>query len=206
MWSETETHLLIGVIIVLAPFYVGAGAVALSAVGWVWAPFAAWICARAARKRGLEVRRYALAGAVYSTLFFWPWVYLLLRMHRRRVPIFVIRAFFVLVYAAWLIGSVFVWLAITIALTTGIRQYQWFHWLLLTGFLIVLVINISMWIISLKKLRRGHHKAQPDSEDKKQDVLLDRRYIIPLVFAFGWLAGDGVLLGVAFLLPEGVSS
>ena len=51
-------------------------------------------------------------------------------------------------------------------------------WAGLAVFLIVLVINISMWVISLKNLKRGYHKAQHDPEDKKQDVLLDRRYII----------------------------
>ena len=79
-------------------------------------------------------------------------------------------------------------------------------WAGLAVFLIVLVINISMWVISLKNLKRGYHKAQHDPEDKKQDVLLDRRYIIPLVFAFGWLVGDWVLPGVALLLQERVSS
>ena len=81
-----------------------------------------------------------------------------------------------------------------------------FRWAGLAVFLIVLVINISMWVISLKNLKRGYHKAQHDPEDKKQDVLLDRRYIIPLVFAFGWLVGDWVLPGVALLLQERVSS
>ena len=79
-------------------------------------------------------------------------------------------------------------------------------WAGLAVFLIVLVINISMCVISLKNLKKGYHKAQHDPEDRKQDVLLDRRYIIPLVFAFGWLVGDWVLPGVALLLQERVSS
>ena len=86
----------------------------------------------------------------------------------------------------------------------SVYRTRW--WAGLAVFLIVLVINISMWVISLKNLKRGYHKAQHDPEDKKQDVLLDRRYIIPLVFAFGWLVGDWVLPGVALLLQERVSS
>ena len=86
----------------------------------------------------------------------------------------------------------------------SVYRARW--WAGLAVFLIVLVVNISMWVISLKNLKRGYHKAQHDPEDKKQDVLLDRRYIIPLVVAFGWLVGDWVLPGVALLLQERVSS
>ena len=66
--------------------------------------------------------------------------------------------------------------------------------------------NLSEDISKCRNLKRGYHKAQHDPEDKKQDVLLDRRYIIPLVFAFGWLVGAWVLPGVALLLQERVSS
>ena len=37
-------------------------------LGPTWAPFAAWFSAKAARLRGLDSRRLAVAGAIYSTL------------------------------------------------------------------------------------------------------------------------------------------
>ena len=43
----------------------------MPALGLLWAPFATMLCARAARARGLDSRRYAIAGAVYSVLFYY---------------------------------------------------------------------------------------------------------------------------------------
>ena len=68
-------------------------------VGWIWAPFAALVCAQVARAQGLDSRRFAAAGAIYSILFFWPWVYLVLRMHGKSVPSPVIRGAYIVLYA-----------------------------------------------------------------------------------------------------------
>ena len=70
----------------------------MPALGLLWAPFAALVCSRAARARGLETRRYALAGAIYSILFFWPWVYLILRMYNKHIPGCIIRIVYILTY------------------------------------------------------------------------------------------------------------
>ena len=40
--------------------------------GLLWAPFAAFICGRLGRKRGLDVRLYATTGALYSVLCLFP--------------------------------------------------------------------------------------------------------------------------------------
>ncbi len=45
-----------------------------------WAPFAALICARIARHRGLSAKRHAIHGAIYATLLFLPWRHLTRQM------------------------------------------------------------------------------------------------------------------------------
>ena len=45
-----------------------------------WAPFAALICARIARRKGLNPNRYAIHGAIYSALLFLPWRHLTRQM------------------------------------------------------------------------------------------------------------------------------
>ena len=45
-----------------------------------WTPFAALICARIARRRGLSIKRPALHGAIYSFILFVPWLHLTRQM------------------------------------------------------------------------------------------------------------------------------
>ena len=45
-----------------------------------WSPFAALICARIARRRGLSAKRLAVHGAIYSALLFFPWRHLTRQM------------------------------------------------------------------------------------------------------------------------------
>ena len=45
-----------------------------------WTPFAALICARIAQRRGLNVKRPAVHGAIYSALLFLPWRHLTRQM------------------------------------------------------------------------------------------------------------------------------
>lgn len=45
-----------------------------------WAPFAALICARIARRQGLSAKRPAIHAAIYSVLLFLPWRHLIRQM------------------------------------------------------------------------------------------------------------------------------
>ena len=47
----------------------------LALFGVVWTPIGAMTCALIARTKGLSPGRYAMIGALYSTLSFLPWVY-----------------------------------------------------------------------------------------------------------------------------------
>ena len=52
----------------------------IAALCLAWAPFAAIQCARIAQQRGLNIKRPALHGAIYSTLLFFPWQHLTRQM------------------------------------------------------------------------------------------------------------------------------
>ena len=76
------------------------------AFGIVWSPFAALICAKAGSTVGTSVGSLARAGAVYSALFFFPWLYFLLRTLNRRIPDRVLVGTYAVLYLACLLGPV----------------------------------------------------------------------------------------------------
>ena len=168
----------IGASIVLF-FFAGPLVVALGLVfGLLWAPFAALITARMANNRGLERRKYAIVGATYSVLFFWPWVYLIARMRNRRIWGWVIRCVYVILYG--LIWPV-TWLASAINLIfLSAYVSSVLSWILSP----LLLLSVVMWFISkrnLTKWQRGYAKMRNGSP---VDVLPDRVYILPFAYAF----------------------
>ncbi len=55
---------------------------------------------------GLSLSRYAMAGALYSLLFLFPYVYLAARMNNRSFPTFVVGlVYFVLFIVIWMGGA-----------------------------------------------------------------------------------------------------
>ena len=89
--------------LVLTGFFGMVGFFPLVAVLLVlWAPIAALLCANSAHQHGLEVRRYAVAGGVYSLLLLLPWIYLLMRMAGDQPPRILVKCAYVVLFAAWL--------------------------------------------------------------------------------------------------------
>ena len=80
----------------------------ITLVGIGASPVVAATCALLARRRGLSMRRYAIAGAIYSVLSFLPGVYLIAVLAGRTPP----KALIVLAYLAMLV----MWVASSIAL------------------------------------------------------------------------------------------
>ena len=76
------------------------------AFGIVWSPFAALICAKAGSTVGTSVGDLARTGAVHSVLFFFPWVYFLLRTLNRRISARVIVGTYAVLYLACLLRPV----------------------------------------------------------------------------------------------------
>ena len=67
----------------------------------VFSPFAAGICMWLALRRGLNVWRYGLIGAIYSVFSLLPWLYLVTRMSGRRMPRTIAIAGYVVLYFSW---------------------------------------------------------------------------------------------------------
>ena len=170
--------------------YVGAGfliallvPVALVVVwfglGVLWSPFAALICARVAHTRGLESRKYAAAGAVYSLLFFWPWVYLIARMYGKSIPGAVIRGAYVLLY-------IVLWPASALSFIPMAFSPQPYG---MVALLLMLLCCITLFV-SKGRLTRWHSRhshSRRDRLDMSDDVLPNREYVLPFVHVFAWI-------------------
>ena len=149
----------------------------LPALGLLWAPFAALFCSRVARARGLETRRYALAGAIYSILFFWPWIYLILRMYNKHIPGCVIRIVYILTYGV-------MWPISTLSL---LILAIWYPQPFRSVLIFVLLLNILAWFMSLIKLLVWHRGRGRVPSEESDDVLPNRVYLMPFAYVLGWL-------------------
>lgn len=74
--------------------------------GVLWAPFAALITAKVASARDMASGRMAEAGAKWSLPFFFPWIYLLMRMKGKRLSDKVVAGAYILIYLAVLLGPI----------------------------------------------------------------------------------------------------
>ena len=140
-----------------------------------WAPFAAWICARSARKKGLDVRRHAIAGALYSTLMFLPWVYLILRMNGGKVTDTAVRLFYIGAFAFWALGGAGLTLFVTLATHTSYDMFYGGAGALVGAMYALTLAQAALWIFALTRfLRRRKAKFGEGI------FLIDREYLIPL--------------------------
>lgn len=147
------------------------------AVGLLWAPFAALICGRVARSRGYDGRKYAVAGAVYSTLFFWPWVYLVARLYNRTIPASIVRGTYYM-----LLGVIWPTISLGfIPLAFALPHPFWIVCILL------LTASGVMWIISMRKLAGWREQCEDQQNSYVGEVLPHRAYMMPFAYTFGWL-------------------
>ena len=155
--------------------------VLLQFLGLPWAPFAAWICGRSARKKGLDIRRHALAGALYSALLFWPWVYFILRMNGRNAPSALVRLFYISVFGLWMVGGVIMTLFLAVVLTTAIEMHHaptGTQSLLASLMYAAPLLNLALWVFSLTRFTRRRKSASGGS-----GALIGREYLIPPALA-----------------------
>ena len=166
-------------------------------VGLLWAPFAAFICNRIARTRGMDIGRYTGAGAGYSALFFLPWIYLVLRMYGRIIPVTVIGAGYVFLYILWFswIGGYIIFMVAENA-PRFLMRYSLEAAISVTIILsVVIAINISTWLYSILTLYRTRARRCLDRDAFSRNILPDNVYVYPfkllllwmVVFPFVWL-------------------
>ena len=78
----------------------------LLVIGVLWSPFGALICTRVASARGMPHWGPAEAGAKWSLLFFFPWIYILLRILGKRLSDKVVVGAYIVLYLACLLGPI----------------------------------------------------------------------------------------------------
>ena len=166
----TVSYFIFGPIVVTGGFWL------LLLIGVVWAPFAAYLMHRAARRRGLDSPRYAIAGAAYSLFLLFPWFLAMATLHGRRFPIGPILFF---LYLVWLLGPMGATFAIY-TVRSGISQAFSEPVITLQFALVSVVALIVMafaWIGSLV------HVLRLDLTYTRSDHLLEYRYVMPFAFA-----------------------
>lgn len=137
--------------IVWGSLYVLMAALFALLLGVAWAPFGALICAAVAWRRGLDIRRYAAAGAARSAMLILPWLYLLARMSRLSFPKFLWALEYPCMYGAmyvlWTFGSILASLSSwKIVQTSPISNV----------FLVSALLSFCALVVSVKMARRAN--------------------------------------------------
>ena len=158
-------------------------------LGPLWAPFAALICYLTARAKGLSPGRYAAIGALYSALFFLPWVYLIARMYNKTIPNALVWTGYVVLYAIWFFGSIIVNLIIGFAAHPG-EDHVWdltnIEVLLSYAIFIIFCINLGTWVLSIAHLHTSHERFVREPSPLNS-LLPHRSYIMPFAHTLAWV-------------------
>ena len=153
---------------------VGGLGIFLGAVGIVWAPFGALICARIADTNTMNWRTRAVVAALYSASGFVPWLLLFTRMQGKDIYPPVIILGYGTLFAAWLLG-----LAILFFVFIEGSTPIWVLWDL---------IGVGMWCVSLWKLVRRYRWDKRTWTEPSNERTLGFAYAMPFLFALVWLA------------------
>ena len=163
-------------------------------LGVLLSPFAALICYLRARSMGLSPGYYARIGALYSSLLFLPWIYLIVRMFNKTVPNILIGIGYFVLYAVWFFGSIAVisWFAVgngIVALGFSTEFERTYVQILEFCMLLVLLcVNVVTWVVSMVRLDRFHRNSIPS-----EGILPNRAYIMPFAYALIWIVAFPIL-------------
>ena len=187
------------VAIMLAPIII----VLLMPLGVLLSPFAALICYLRAHSMGLPPGYYARIGALYSTILFLPWIYLIVRMFGKAVPNILIGMGYFVLYTMWALGSIlvislmtFVYGVATFSFNTEVDS-RYVYALGFCIFLILLCVNVLMWILSMVRLDRFHRNSVPNER-----ILPNREYMTPFAYALVWIVVAVIVWFVGISIPN----
>ena len=149
-----------------------------------WTPFAALICARIARRKGLSATRPAVHAAIYSAILFLPWRHLIRQM--RGAPITrasVNGAYtFAYVYAALVLAS-----HIAFIFTITYPSYSLNEFVEIVDFIATSIAGALAFIaglISLSHANKRLNEIQEPQESSNAIGLPDTSYIAPFAWAY----------------------
>ena len=100
----------------------------LAGIGLLFAPIAAIDCMRSAQSNGLNARRYAIMGGVYSLVFFVPSVYLLARLRGKVVSRKLIMATYIALHVYWVLVPLGFAFVTSFAIGPGMFLLLFFIW------------------------------------------------------------------------------
>lgn len=183
-------------------FWTPAGVMVLAAVGVLWAPVGALICLLTARFKNLPPGSYAVAGAKYSSLLFFPWFYLLMRMlTNNSLPMMVPFSGYLIIYAVWgfyIISCAFLFFG---SIVDMLILHQ--HSLAQSSAAIVLA-GVSLPICAYTLYRsvgtlKGKYFMDKESGQPSRD-LPDGSYLQPTIELIGWSIVILVIVTIVGLL------
>ncbi len=169
--------------------------VLLIGISVIWIPLASGICALIAWRKGLDTKRYALIGGIYSALLFFPWLYLVLRMLNIAVPRFLIVTVYVALYSGWLIGTIIL-VGIVIAVSTTVPDLNSYAGYqpkdLIERFpdiaKLLVAFSFLSWVWSMAQLFQSNaSQTQPLNYDPaRHDYVPRLKYVLPFGLATMW--------------------
>ena len=182
--------------------------------GLLFSPFAAFYCAWLAKKRKLNIRRYALAGAVHSILVFLPWLYLIRKMQGKPMTAETVRTGFNVVFITWFGILISLGAFLVTPLEGGWPPWRsdfipapgaWVVWWTM---LVIELISVPCFVVSIQALKRrqaAREQTQPnDTQHAHVSVLV---YLAPFaglaihILAVSALAGYVFVTTPNFIYP-----
>ena len=160
-------------LIFLGPVYLVAILYVVAIICLLWSPIGAFACARAARAKGLDGRRHAIAGATYSILLFLPWIYLWCRLRDKPLRSKTVVAGYMLLYLAWLTGPIL--LMVILSLDDQFYRILLFAMLALLGMSLLLIKYPTLFI---------KHIDVDAASDHSLGKRLFSPYLAPFVFTY----------------------
>ena len=159
-------------------------ALTLLILGILCMPMAALWCGIIARRQSLNTWWYAVKGASYSAMLFLPWVYLMLRMQSKSLPLILGVIAYALLYIAWFYTCIF-WLFLSVVgkIVGGFVNIDASQFGILSGneaiaISITLSVNALLWTTSLGRLLRRYWAGRQSNRALTDDVI-DSAYTRP---------------------------
>ena len=149
-----------------------------------WTPFAALICARIARRKGLSATRLAVHAAIYSALLFLPWRHLIRQMRGASITRASVNGAytFVYVYAALVLAS-----HIAFIFTITYPSYSLNEFVDIVDFIATSIagaLAFAAGLISLSRANSRLNELQEQRESPNAIDLPDTSYIAPFAWAY----------------------
>ena len=155
----------------------------IAALCLAWTPFAALICARIARRRGLSAKRPAVHGAIYSAILFLPWRHLIRQMRGEPITRASVNGAytFVYVYAGLVLAS-----HIAFIFTITYPSYSLTEFADILDFIATSIAGALTFIAGLASLSRANKRLAELQERHESPNAIDlpnKSYIAPFAWA-----------------------